>query len=115
MALGGDLYLYGNQEALDGFLCDLTPGTEYFMAGFATDLLPLVEKHFSGLDLSENCTAYTIAPGDFTGSAEILGGLTEDDVPIVDANWDFRHEGSPEFLRRAILSYPSSAIRVGAS
>lgn len=112
MTLGEELRLLGDQKILEEFLGDLTPGEEYFMAGFAADLLPLVERHFTNLDLSENCTAYTLAPGDFSGSRENLEGLGEEDARIVDENWDFQHEGSLEFLRHAILSYPSSAIRV---
>lgn len=112
MILGEELHLFGHQEILGDFLGDLAPGAEYSLAGFAADLLPLVEKHFTGLDLSETCTAYTLLPRDFTGSGEELEELGEGDAPLIDENWDFRCEGSLDLFRQAIRSYPSSAVRV---
>lgn len=113
MTLEGELRLYGREEILDAFLGDLNAGESYFFAGVAKDLLPLLKGHFRDFELSEDCTAYTLAPEDFCGSSETLADLTEDDAAFVDNHWAYQYPGSLEIFKHAIRSYPSSAIRLG--
>lgn len=112
MLLDHSLLLYGKENALDRFLSDLTPGKEYSFFGVATSLLPLLEKHFTGIVQDEDCTAYTLTPEDFSGAPESLDTLTVADAEFVNEHWTYKDEGSLEFFKHILKAYPSSAIRV---
>lgn len=111
MLLDYGLHMYGREEVLDKFLSQLETGREYHIFGVSTGLLPLLEQHFDSIQREENCTAYTMSPEDFQGG-ERLPSLSIDDAEFVDEHWTYKHEGSAEFFKEIIRSYPSSAIRI---
>lgn len=112
MLLDYGLHLFGEEGELDRFLADLEPG-EYSLFAVPVKYLPVLEKHFAEIHREEDTTAYTLAPGQFSGpEAEELDSLTVADAEFVDAHWTYRHEGSLEFFRRILAELPSSAVRI---
>lgn len=112
MLVGPELRMFGQEDLLDRFLTQLSPGITYFFGGVDTNLKPLIYEHFTDLDLSEDCTAYTLNPRDFTETPGDLDSLNLADAEFIDNHWDYQYEGSVGVFQTAILNYPSSAIRV---
>lgn len=114
MMLDHSLYMYGDEDVLDGFLAQLEPGQEYYFFGVQVKLLPLLAHHFYEIKRDEDCTAYTITPEDFAAhQPEILplDSLRAADAEFVNTHWTYRHEGSLDFFKHIIAHYPSSAVR----
>ena len=112
MMLDHSLHMYGKEQALEQFLQDLAPGREYLFYGIAKGLLPMLERHFTGIVSNEDCTAYTLRPEDFAGDPETLDTLTVADAEYVNEHWTYKDKGSLEFFQHILKAYPSSAIRV---
>lgn len=114
MLLDHSLHMYGAEAALDRFLSQLEKGREYSFFGVPCKYLPLLEKHFRDIECEEKTSAYTITASDFAGKpAEALDSLTLADAEYVNEHWTYKHEGSLEFFKHIIATYPSSAVRIG--
>ena len=114
MVLGShSLQMYGEEAVLEGFLAQLERGREYSFFGVPYKLLPLLNRYFDGIENEESCTAYTILATDFSGGPDpALGSLTLADAEFVDEHWTYKFEGSVDYFRHFIATYPSSALRV---
>ncbi len=106
------LHLYGDEQQLYSLLKELPPGKYEFFAT-AEEYMPLLQKVFQGIETETLSDIYVLKEDDFPrDQVESLDNLTEEDVDLVDANWDYRFDGSRDFFLNAITSYPSSAIRI---
>jgi GNAT superfamily N-acetyltransferase len=113
MLLDHSLHMYGEEKALDRFLAQLESGREYSFFGVPCKYLPLLNGHFQGIQCEEQTSAYTITASDFVGQpAEPLDSLTLADAEFVNEHWTYKHEGSLDFFKHIIATYPSSAVRI---